>query len=373
VKTGCDTAFASSVTRVHSGTFPRRAVPVWTVVTCAVVALLIGGVAAPASAKAFNLHRGSHGVTVRTLEIRLHHLGLLRGRAVDRRYTRVTARAVRRFQRSHHLRVTGRVNVRTFVAIARAAAPKPPPPPPPKPVLLAHRGGAYEANVPENSLSSMQYGVAKGADILEFDLQLTADDQFVLMHDTTLDRTTTCTGPVSAQSLSSIETQCFMKRARDLQQTQERVPTYAEIAQYADSVGKPIAPEIKTPNADLTDADIAQFVGTTQDSGMATRTYLQSFEGSTVFPRVHRLAPALHTIFLSSRNVSPSVVTTAGSSIASPEYHSVTAAWLASYHAAGLSVWTWTVDDVPTIKRLWFMGTNGIFTNYPAAARALLH
>ena len=39
----------------------------------------------------------------------------------------------------------------------------------------------------------MEYASDK-ADILEFDLQLTADDQFVVMHDDALDRTTNCTG-----------------------------------------------------------------------------------------------------------------------------------------------------------------------------------
>jgi glycerophosphoryl diester phosphodiesterase len=341
------------------------------VVTSVVLALLLGSAVSPASAAKLNLHRGSRGISVKTVETRLHTLGLLRARAVDRRYTRVTARAVRRFQRTHHLRVTGRVNVNTWNAIARAAAPKPPPPPPPKPVLLAHRGGAYEANVPENSMASMQYGVSKGADILEFDLHTTSDGVLVLLHDDTLDRTTTCTGPVADMTLVDLEASCFLKNARDNQVTTERVPTYAEVADYADSVGKPIAPEIKA--TDPTDDELAQFVGTTQDSGEATRTYVQSFEGSTVFPRLHALAPSLATIFLSSYNVDPSVVTTAGSGIASPEYHSVTPAWLARYHAAGLKVWTWTVDDVPTIKRLWLEGTNGIFTNYPAAARALLH
>ena len=93
---------------------------------------------------------------------------------MDRRYTKVTTRAVKRFQRSHQLRVSGRVNRPTWDCDRRGPpGPSPPPPPPPKPILMAHRGGALESDVPENSLSSMQYGVRAGADILEFDLQLT--------------------------------------------------------------------------------------------------------------------------------------------------------------------------------------------------------
>jgi glycerophosphoryl diester phosphodiesterase len=361
------------VTRVHSGYIRRPAGLVRTLLTAAVIALLVGGVSAPASAAKLNLHRGSRGAVVRTVETRLHTLGLLRAAAVDRRYTRVTARAVRRFQRTHALKATGRVNRRTWDVLARASAPKPPPPPPPRPVLLAHRGGALEANVPENSLSALRYADSRGADILEFDLHATSDGVLVLMHDDDLDATTTCTGPVSAISLADLESQCLMKKARDHTVTQERVPTYAEAADYAQSVGKPIAPEIKIADADLTDQEVEDFVGTTQDAGLGTRTYLQSFDGASVFPRVHALAPQLGTIYLTLSGIDPATVTGAGSTIVAPGYPALTAAWLARYHAAGLRVWTWTVDDVPTMKRFWAMGANGIFTNYPAAARALIH
>ena len=59
--------------------------------------------AVPAEATTLNLHRGSTGPAVKLLETRLHKLHLLGPRAVNRRYTRTTARAVKRFQLRHHL------------------------------------------------------------------------------------------------------------------------------------------------------------------------------------------------------------------------------------------------------------------------------
>jgi len=244
---------------------------------------------------------------------------------------------------------------------------------------MAHRGGALEAGVPENSLNSMRHGVASGAAILEFDLATTApetDSQtsegtFVLMHDSNLDRTTTCSGPVSAITASDLRANCFLKLP-DGQVTTERVPTYVEVADYARSVGKSIAPELKIAGADLTEDEVKQFVATTQNAGMATRTYLQSFDGTNVFPKVHAFAPAMATIFLTSSGVDPAIVSRSGSRIVAPEYHSVSADWLSRYHLGGLRVWAWTVDDVATMKRLWYLGANGLFTNYPAAARSLV-
>lgn len=62
-------------------------------------------------------------------------------------------------------------------------------------LVAAHRGDWR--NAPENSLLAIQLAMEMGVDIVEVDVQLTADSVLVLMHDNTLDRTTTCTGRVS--------------------------------------------------------------------------------------------------------------------------------------------------------------------------------
>jgi glycerophosphoryl diester phosphodiesterase len=63
-----------------------------------------------------------------------------------------------------------------------------------RPLVFAHRGGAKLA--PENTMPAIDNGMALGADGLEIDVQLSADGIPVVIHDTTLDRTTDRTGPV---------------------------------------------------------------------------------------------------------------------------------------------------------------------------------
>ena len=58
----------------------------------------------------------------------------------------------------------------------------------PKPYVMAHRGNRVAC--PENTLAAFQRALDEGADILETDLHVTADDVFVCIHDATLDRTT---------------------------------------------------------------------------------------------------------------------------------------------------------------------------------------
>ena len=55
-------------------------------------------------------------------------------------------------------------------------------------LTVAHRGASGRA--PENTLTALAAAVADGADLLEFDVRRTRDGALVLMHDTTLTRTT---------------------------------------------------------------------------------------------------------------------------------------------------------------------------------------
>jgi glycerophosphoryl diester phosphodiesterase len=68
-----------------------------------------------------------------------------------------------------------------------------------RPLFFAHRGGALLA--PENTLAAFDRGVGLGADALELDIQMTSDGELVVIHDMTVDRTTSGTGPVSAYTL----------------------------------------------------------------------------------------------------------------------------------------------------------------------------
>lgn len=64
------------------------------------------------------------------------------------------------------------------------------------PIIVPHRGSA--AVLVENSASAMREIIDRGANTIEFDVQVTSDGVPVVMHDTTLTRTTTSTGNVSA-------------------------------------------------------------------------------------------------------------------------------------------------------------------------------
>ena len=69
-------------------------------------------------------------------------------------------------------------------------------------LVAAHRGDWR--NYPENSLEGINSAIEMGVDIVELDLQCTKDSVLILMHDNTLDRTTTGKGNVSKYTLDEI-------------------------------------------------------------------------------------------------------------------------------------------------------------------------
>lgn len=69
-------------------------------------------------------------------------------------------------------------------------------------LVVAHRGDWR--GFPENSLEAIESAIAMGVDIVELDVQMTADSVLILMHDRTVDRTTTGKGRVSEWTMDSL-------------------------------------------------------------------------------------------------------------------------------------------------------------------------
>lgn len=72
----------------------------------------------------------------------------------------------------------------------------------PYPRILAHRGGGTLA--PENTIEAIEVGRAHGYRGVEFDAMLAADDVPVLIHDPTLERTTSGRGDVAALTSAAL-------------------------------------------------------------------------------------------------------------------------------------------------------------------------
>lgn len=72
----------------------------------------------------------------------------------------------------------------------------------PHPIIFAHRGDS--AHAPENTLPAFEQALQKGAHGVELDVKLTSDNQVIVIHDATVDRTTNGKGRVAAFTLDEI-------------------------------------------------------------------------------------------------------------------------------------------------------------------------
>ncbi|WP_082028211.1 glycerophosphodiester phosphodiesterase [Bacillus badius] len=95
--------------------------------------------------------------------------------------------------------------------------------------LSAHRGAQVAA--PENTLEAITQAGLLGYGFVEIDVQKTKDGQYILMHDKTVDRTTTGSGEVKDLTLEEI--QSFDIEDKEGNVTDYKVPTLEEVLEEA--------------------------------------------------------------------------------------------------------------------------------------------
>lgn len=154
----------------------------------------------------------------------------------------------------------------------------------PKPYVMAHRGNRVAC--PENTLAAFRQALADGADILETDLHLSADDVFVCIHDATVDRTTDGSGAVAERILAELGALSAAYGRREF--LAERIPTLAELAAIVpDDVA--LAVELKTDR--FLEADVCRrLVAELDRAGVRDRSFTLSFSLPRV-QAVHQVAP----------------------------------------------------------------------------------
>lgn len=113
----------------------------------------------------------------------------------------------------------------------------------PEIIVVAHRG-AHNI-LAENSIASIREAIEIGVDIVEIDVRHTKDNYLVLMHDSTIDRTTNGSGLVRDYTLEEIKEFRLKNASGTL--VDERVPTLEEVfVKYGEIIDFDL--DIKTPN-----------------------------------------------------------------------------------------------------------------------------
>src|SRR5262245_25827281 len=224
--------------------------------------------------------------------------------------------------------------------------------------VIAHRGAS--GTCPENTLPAFRRAVELGAPMVELDVQLTRDGHPVIIHDWTLERTTSTRGAVRHRSLSEIEA-ADAGRWFSPAFAGTRVPTLDRVLA---EIPIRINVELKAAGDDGLERRVVEVV---TRAGALDRVIFSSFDWTSL-ERLRALA----------RNAELAVLW-AGRSIAKPlacaervDARSVhirksraAPAAIAAGHAAGLAVRVWTVNAPADFARLTDAGADGVFTDYP--------
>ena len=241
------------------------------------------------------------------------------------------------------------------------------PAPVPTPLVIAHRGDS--AHCPENTLASFASALEIGAAYAEFDVHLTRDGEVVVIHDATLDRTTSGRGAVRNLTLSEIRKYSAGYPSRfGSTYAGERVPTLGEVLGLLRERARAMI-EIK-PDAVTDDAEggiEAHVVEEVRKAGMEKEVALISFERRALV-RCRTLAPEIVRGHLFERGKAGDMLAGArevGSELIMPEKQLLSEDLRDRAREAGVKVATWVVDDVEEMKRLMRFELYGIGSNRP--------
>jgi glycerophosphoryl diester phosphodiesterase len=240
------------------------------------------------------------------------------------------------------------------------------------PAIAAHRGGARLW--PENSVTAFRGALGLGVDLVELDVHQTRDGEVVVVHDPTLERTTTGHGAVRDLTWKELEPVVVRGTA------DERLPRLADVLALLQPTTVGLLLEIKNGPAGARYPGIEERVlALLQASGLADRTRIMAFDWA-ILERLRALSPTAQlTGLLSQRGAERGggVVTLVprlralGANDLGIEHTLLTPAAVRAAHDAGLSIGVWTVNEPEDLRRALAAGVDYVTTDQPDVALRL--
>ena len=236
-----------------------------------------------------------------------------------------------------------------------------------QPVIFAHRGAS--AHAPENTLAAFQLALTQQADAIELDVKLSADEQVVVIHDPTVDRTTNGKGRVQDLALAELKKlDCGSFFSGNY--AAEKIPTLEEVFE---SVGKRIFINIeltnyKTPRDNLSEV-VCMLVKKHQ---MQKRIIFSSFHASNL-SKARSYLPDVPRGLLAMDGLQGVWARSFGFTFGKydalhPNLKDITQQEINRVHRLKRRVHVWTVNEEQDMRRLFNWGVDGIFTDDPQLA-----
>jgi glycerophosphoryl diester phosphodiesterase len=245
---------------------------------------------------------------------------------------------------------------------------------------IAHRGGA--ALAPENTMAAFRDAVDLWhTDMLEIDVQRTADGELVVFHDDTVDRCTDGTGPVAALSLAELAQldagyRCEAGGGFPFRGQGVRVPTLREVLRAFPGLRMNI--ELKRPGYEQAFADLLReegalervCIGSELDE-VGERLAALLPEACHFYPR-EKLTAIVMALKMGAEPPADDRFLVLDMPLWFQDLRLVDADFLRAAAAHGRWVNVWTVDDEAEMRQLVREGVGGVMTDRPDLLRRVL-
>lgn len=231
---------------------------------------------------------------------------------------------------------------------------------------VAHRGAS--AYAPENTIAAFDKAVEMKADYIEIDVQRSKDGKLVLIHDTTVDRTTDGSGKVGNLTF---------KELRDLdagswkgeQFAGAQIPTFDEILdRYHGKIG--ILIELKAPELypGIEENVAKELKERNLDKPQNEKIIVQSFNHKSM-KKMNELLPKVPIGVLTSSSADTTEQAlqefSTYADYFNPSYGIVTEDLVNQVHSLGMKIGSWTVRSQEAAAFLLDVGVDAIITDYP--------
>ena len=244
-------------------------------------------------------------------------------------------------------------------------------------IIIAHRGASGYA--PEHTFAAWDLALEMGADYLEQDLQLTSDGELVVMHDPTLERTTSGIGQVMAHTLAQIQ-QLDAGSWFDPKFAGAEVPALREVLQRYGSRARYYV-ETKNPeDAPGMEEKLLALIG---EFGLRAgavehwQVLIQSFSRASLL-KIRNLDAELPLIQLVEKEFTSAEIRAQLPDIheyavgIGPARTSIDDQLVEATHDYGLVIHPYTVNEEHEMKRMIALGVDGMFTDHPDRLRQLI-
>ena len=217
-----------------------------------------------------------------------------------------------------------------------------------RPLSIAHRG--HSIAHPENTLEAYRKAIELGVEMIECDVNITREGKLVMMHDSTLDRTTTGSGRVSASTWEEIQRLDAGGKFKP-EFAGARVPSTEETLLLYKEAGILSCFEVKGANAEESNRIALELVELFVKHNMLDKAFLSSYDHNAL----HAAQSKCPELLVAPERLpddapaDPPEALRQAKSFSAPvlqhQYTVLTADVVRVLHENDIAVWSWSTND----------------------------